>query len=315
MTVNGWRAASDLGLTLPHEHALANFQGYEAWSKTPAAYDHAEVSRIILPRLLGLRRRGVRTFVDVTATHLGRDPRLLKMLADQSGLHIITVTGNYAAFDGKFLPASVHDETIQAIANRWIREFEAGIDGTAIKPGLIKLGFNGTPLSQVEQKLIGAAAQAHLRTGLTIAAHTGPAIAAFEQLEILKKAGVHPSAWIWVHAQNEPNLERQIEAARSGAWISFDGIDEESTAAHSDAVARMRSAGLLDHVLISQDAGWYNVGEKDGGKFRSYETIFTHFLPELKKRGFTEAEIHTLLVRNPARALTVNRRATGSVRI
>ena len=59
-------------------------------------------------------------------------------------------------------------------------------------------------------------------------------------------------------------------------------------------------------VLISQDAGWYAVGEpRGGGKPRSYETMFTHFLPALRAKGFGTAEIETLLVRNPARAFAV----------
>jgi phosphotriesterase-related protein len=40
---------------------------------------------------------------------------------------------------------------------------------------LIKLGFAGGPLSEVEQKLIRATAIAHLETGLTIGSHiSGP---------------------------------------------------------------------------------------------------------------------------------------------
>ena len=61
----------------------------------------------------------------------------------------------------------------------------------------------------------------HLATGMTIASHTGPEKPAFEQIEILKKNGVDPSAFIWVHAQQAPP-GKNIEAAKSGAWISLD---------------------------------------------------------------------------------------------
>jgi len=242
--------------------------------------------------------------------NLGRDPALLRRLSEASGLHVLTPTGNYAARENSFLPPHVYSLTAQALADRWIGEWTDGIDGTGVRPGFIKLGFNGKALSDVERKLIHAAALTHRETGLTIGAHTGPAVAAFEQLAVIDREGVHPSAWIWIHAQGEPDSARHIAAARRGAWISFDGIDSRSLERHVGFVTRLRDAGLLDHVLVSQDAGWYNVGQPGGGTFRSYEVIFTEFLPALRARGFTAAEIDTLLVRNPAKAFAVAVRTT-----
>ena len=305
MTVRGWIDASDMGLTLAHEHAMVSFQPYAEWAVTPLAYDRDEVVDVVLPRLRRLRELGCRTFVDATPMHVGRDPALLRRLSEESGLHMLTPTGNYAARENSFLPPHIHSLTAEAVAERWIREWTDGIDGTGVRPGFIKLGFNGKALSEVERKLIHAAALTHRQTGLTIGAHTGPAVAAREQLAILEREGVHPSAWIWIHAQNEPDPAQHIAAARRGAWIEFDGIDSRSLEQHVGFVTRLRDARMLDRVLISQDAGWYNVGQPRGGTFRSYEVVFAEFLPALRARGFNAAEIVTLLVRNPARAFSV----------
>jgi len=308
MTVTGWHEAYGsygTGVTLVHEHVLANFQTYAEWSKAPLPYDRDEVVKVVLPRLKSLKALGCVTFVDATAAYLGRDPALLERLSRESGLNILTATGNYAAFENTHLPPWVFTDSAEALAERWILEWKEGIDGTRVRPGFIKLGFNGGPLSEVERKLIRAGALTHLKTGLTIGAHTGPAASAFEQLAVLEKEGVHPSAWIWIHAQNEPDLARHIEAARRGAWVEFDGIDAKSLDLHIKLVAGMREAGLLDQVLISQDAGWYNVGQPQGGQPRSYEVIFTDFIPALRAKGFGAAEIDTLMVRNPAKAFAV----------
>ncbi|MEJ2816130.1 hypothetical protein [Caulobacter sp. CCG-8] len=311
MTVRGQMHADQMGVTLVHEHILANFQTYAEWAKAPLPYDRDEVVKVVLPRLLGLKARGCRTFVDATAAYLGRDPILLERLARESGLNILTVTGNYAAFDNTHLPPWVFTDTAEALAERWVLEWKDGIDGTRVRPGFIKLGFNGGPLSEVERKLIRAGAIAHKRTGLTIGAHTGPAVSAFEQLEVLEKEGVHPSAWIWIHAQNEPDVTRHIAAARRQAWVEFDGIDAKSMDQHVGLVTRLRDEGLLNRVLISQDAGWYNVGQAGGGQARSYELIFTQFLPALRAKGFTPAEINTLMVANPAEAFAIRQRGTA----
>jgi phosphotriesterase-related protein len=305
MTVRGRLPARDLGLTLTHEHAMANFQPYAEWERAPRTYDRGEVVRRVLPHLQRIAALGCESFVDATAVGLGRDPRLLLGLSQASGLNILTTTGNYAAFDNRFLPQYVHDDSIETLAARWIREFTEGIDGTQVRPGFIKLGFNGGPLSDVERKLIRAGAAAHRATGLTIGAHTGMAVAAYEELAELEAAGVHPSAWIWIHAQNETDPAKYDDAARRGAWISLDGVSPESVALHADRVVRLRGAGFLHRVLVSQDAGWYSVGEPDGGKFRPYDTVFTEFIPALKARGFSQGEIDQIFVKNPATAFAV----------
>ncbi|MGY4397420.1 phosphotriesterase-related protein [Sphingomonas sp. UYAg733] len=308
MTVRGWIDAATLGTTLVHEHALANFQGYESWTRGPITYEVDAVTAVVLPRLISLAGLGVRTFIDATAAYLGRDPALLRHLSEKSGLNILTVTGNYAAFEYRFLPPWVYDLTPAALAARWIDEWQHGIGGTGVRPAFIKLGFNGGSLSAVEQKLIHAAAITHRKTGLTIGAHTGPAVSAFEQLAILEQEGIDPSAWIWIHAQNEKDPMRHIEAARRGAWVEFDGIDRDSLALHVELVSAMKQAGLLGHILISQDAGWYDMAKPNGGTPRSYEILITDFLPALKAKGFTDADVTTLLVTNPAAAFTVRPR-------
>jgi phosphotriesterase-related protein len=289
-----------------HEHVLANFQTYNEWASHPLAYDREDVTKIVLPRLLRLRALDCRTFVDATASYLGRDPVLLRSLSERSNLNILTVTGNYAADDYKHLPPDIYSISAEVLAQRWINEWTAGIDGTGIRPGFIKLGFNGGRLSKVEQKLIHAGAITHLKTGLTIGAHTGPAVSAFEQLAVLEKQGVHPSAWIWIHAQNEKDVARHIEAARRGAWVEFDGIDPQTLDLHVRLVTRMRDEGLLDHLLVSQDAGWYHLGQPDGGKFRNYETVFTQFVPALRAKGFSAFQIEMLLIHNPAKAFSIS---------
>jgi phosphotriesterase-related protein len=138
--------------------------------------------------------------VECTPAFLGRDAKLLKRLATASGLHIITNTGFYGAANDKYVPALAREESVQQLADRWIREFREGIDGTSIRPGIIKIGVDAGPLSEIDAKLVRAAAKTHLQTGLTIASHTGDGVAALEELEILKQEGVHPSALIWVHA-------------------------------------------------------------------------------------------------------------------
>ncbi len=301
-TVSGPIDPAALGLTLMHEHVLVDFIG--ATQVSTSRYEADDVFARVLPHLHQLRALGAATLVECTPAYLGRDPRLLRRLADASGLHILSNTGYYGANQDRHLPPHAFTETAEQLAARWIREWERGIDDSGIKPAFMKIGVDPGPLSAVDATLVRAAALAHTATGLPIAAHTGNGVAAFEELDVIEQAGVPLSAFIWVHAHGETDPSRHVAAAARGAWVEFDGITPKSVDRHVALVLAMRAAGHLDRVLVSHDAGWYRVGEPGGGQFRPFDTLFTSFVPALKAAGMTDAEVRHLLVDNPRRALT-----------
>ena len=182
MTVNGPVAADKAGITLEHEHILVDFIGADSISDS--RWDKKAVAEKVLPYLNEIKEFGCRTFIDCTPAYLGRDPLLLKSLSTLSGINIITNTGFYGAGNNKFLPRFAFDETADQLSSIWIKEWEEGIDGTGIRPGFIKIGVGSDSLSDLHKKLVIAAARTHLKTGLTIASHTGPSVPAFEEIEI-----------------------------------------------------------------------------------------------------------------------------------
>jgi phosphotriesterase-related protein len=183
-----------------------------------------------------------------------------------------------------------------------------GIEGTGIRPGFIKTGVDAGPLSAIDRTLVQAAARTHRRTGLTIASHTGNTQAAVEQMGVLADERVRPDAFIWVHAQNDWDLESRVEAARRGAWIEIDNIGEQTVGSCVDRVTALKTRGRLDRLLVSHDAGWYTPGEPRGGTFRGFDTLYTLFVPALRTAGWSAAEVDRLLVANPAAAFTIGGR-------
>jgi len=311
-TVRGSIDASSMGTTLVHEHVLVDFGGAATASRS--RYDADAVVPTALPHLVEVRERGCRTLVECTPAYLGRDPQLLARLSEASGLQIVTNTGYYGAADDIAIPKHAYDETPERIAARWTAEFEEGIEGTRIRPGFVKIGVEAGPLSAIDRKLVEAGALTHLATGLTLAIHTGDGRAAHEILGVLEGSGVSPQAYIWVHAQNETDPASRARAAERGAWVELDGVSPKTLDAHVAAVVDLRARKRLDRVLVSQDAGWYHVGEANGGHYRSYAYLFDSFVPALRAAGLAEGEIRTLLVENPARAFSVKRRPASKAR-
>ncbi len=299
-TVSGPISPGAFGQALAHEHVMCDFigaaqTGYHRW-------DREQVVERMLPYLLDLRRRGIAGFVDCTPMYLGRDPRVLLRLSELSGLHILTNTGLYKE---PYLPQYVFGSTPQALAAQWIREWEEGIEDTGIRPGFIKIAVNPGPLIPIQQTIVRAAAITHLQTGLAVACHTGHSTAARMILDLAEDEGMDPGRLVIVHADAIEDLECHGELARRGAWLEYDSIGARPLQQHVDLVNSMLDQGFGDKILISQDAGWYRVGEPGGGEIRPYTALLDEFLPALKRVGISERTIHNLLVENPRRAFAV----------
>lgn len=302
-TVTGPIRTSQMGRTLIHEHILVDFIGADKIS--PERWKRADVVTRMLPYLQSLYQLGVRTLVECTPAYLGRDPLLLKELARNSGIQILTNTGYYGASNDKYLPDHARSETADQLADRWVAEFENGIEGTGIRPGFLKIGVNPGPLSDLHRKLITAAARTHKRTGMTICSHTGPFTPAFEQIDVLKQEGVDPSAFVWVHAQGQ-NMVHYARAVREGAWVSLDGLDRTNVSQYVENLLLMKENRLLHRTLLSHDAGWYDPAQPNGGSIgRDYTVLFNRLMPELNQRGFTQKNWKQLLIDNPAKAFGI----------
>jgi phosphotriesterase-related protein len=302
-TVLGPAPIETLGPTLMHEHLLVDFIGANRVSRD--RYNRDEVFTRMLPFLEQARAEGCRTIVECTPAWIGRDPVLLKHLSEASGIALLTNTGYYGAANDKFVPAHAYEERAEQLAGRWIREAREGIEGTGIKPAFMKIGVDPGQLSAIDEKLVRAAALTYKATGLVIGSHTGNGVAALAQLDVLRSLGVPASSFIWIHAQNEKDRAVHVAAAERGAWVEFDGLSEKSFDEHLQLVLHMRERGHLARTLVSHDAGWYHVGEPNGGEVRPFTLLFKRFLPALRKAGLTAAEKRQLIVDNPHRALTV----------
>lgn len=282
------------GSVLVHEHVLVDFAGVEGDSRSRYSLDDA--FNAALPRIQELKQFGCVRFLECTPNGLGRDPRLLRRLQDATGIEFWTNTGIYGAAKRAGIPKYAYEETAEQLARRWIGEFRNGVEG--MRPRFIKTAVNVFPLEPIDVKLVTAAAITSKETGLVICSHTnGGGPAAMAQLEILDKLKCPARKFVWVHAQSEKDHAYHERAARAGAWTEFDGINEKSAAWHLECVRHMQAKRLLAETLISQDSGWYRVGEPGGGRFNGFTYIYTGFLPQL------DAGVRkTLMVDNPRRA-------------
>jgi len=300
ITVTGEVDSDRAGFTLPHEHVMTDFVGAD--HATPDRYDRVSVIEVMLPHLNEAKRRGVVTFFECTPMGLGRDVLLLRELAKRSGLNIVTNTGQYK---GIHVPSSSLRMSAEEIAREWIGEFANGIEGTGIRPGFIKTAVDTGELTEMETKLLTAAALCSMETGMTIATHCGPVGKGRKVLDLLGRYSVPPEKWILVHAQAEEDADALAAFAATGAWIELDGIGWGMDERHEAYVQRLIRDGYADRILLSHDAGWFHVGEQGGGTQKPFTVLSDTFLPRLRTLGVSDTDIDRITVVNPARAFAI----------
>lgn len=299
-TVAGPVHASRAGLTLPHEHIIVDFIGAEETG--PHRWNPDEVKRVMRPYLDEVKALGVETFVDCAPMFLGRDPGIFLDLSRETGLNILTNTGQYKE---PFLPRRTFEIDARELADDWIREWEEGIGDSGIKPGFVKTAVEASALGPVNRKVIEAAGLTSKATGLTVATHTGVVRSAAEVLDILEGVGVDPAKWIFVHAQNEEDMRALTTFASRGSWIELDGLGPESAGRHMRSLKALLDAGFENRILLSHDRGWYRVGEPGGGEVKPYTYLFTDFIPMMEREGIDRQTVDRITAENPGRAYAI----------
>lgn len=314
MTVLGPIAPDQLGTCLHHEHIVSRF-GEDPEEKPK--YDYEKAVADIAPYLKYMKTIGCSSIMCCTTKYFGRDEHLLRKIAVASGMNIIANTGFYGAANDRYVPKFAYNSTARTIAEMWIGEYNNGIGTSGIKPGFIKVGIDGGPLSKIDAKLVRAGAICHRETGLTLQVHTGDNLPAVKhQLKILNEEGVAPSAWVWIHAQNVSNPEDLLYAAEKGAWISLDSIRtvnyyEQRTKVkitverHLELLNHLKSNGYIKQVLLSHDGSSY---PQEGKSKRSFEPLFTTFIPMMKSVGYSGDEVEMLIKENPKNAYVISKR-------
>lgn len=337
MTVLGPVPTDRLGPALIHEHLhmdatpLLAVHGYATEASGPfdtaiaaeARWNpgcHADNYRLIeddlvISELEPYAAAGGRTVVDVTPPALGREPAALERIARRTGLSVVMGTGHYLQ------PTHGHDvarRSEQELADALIREARNGANRTGIRPGIIGEIGTSDPVHPEEERVLRACARAARVCGLAVSVHLHPwGLTGLTVLDVLLAEGLSPERIVLGHLTTAHADEGYLRALLDrGVFTAFDlfGFDHSLLGAGrwppSDAdvattVARLVREGHGDRVLLSQDVGVRTRLRAYGGW--GYAHLLEHVVPVLRSRGLERHEVDRLLIKNPARVLTVQR--------
>jgi len=313
-TVLGPVSADELGVTLMHEHLVFAYLGWDCDALAPA-YDREAAAVSCVEALKEAKGYGLKTLVDATATDMGRDVELQKMVSDRLGINIICATGFYTEKLGKagyFKERSMYYDIVSELCETMVKEITQGIGNTGIKAGVIKVGTGHARISSYEEKLLKAAARAQRETGVPIITHTEAGTMGPEQADLLLSEGADPKRIVIGHMCGNSDLNYHVSVLGKGVNIAFDrlGIDTlMPDRLRKACLMGLIGIGYTDRIFLSQDCCAFRLGRPfeftDATKLLlanwTYVNVFKNIIPALKEAGISDEKINTLMVENPRR--------------
>jgi predicted metal-dependent phosphotriesterase family hydrolase len=290
-TVTGTAPVSALeGHVLAHEHLRVDLRWPVQVASDPRRWLDEELH--VSAELTALRKeQGVALVVELSCVGMGRDASALARISAGSRVAVVAGTGYFCE---PFHPATIKDLAVDRLTERMMAEIGFGMDGTSVLPGVIgELGTWGDQPTEAEERVLRAAAQASLESGLPIATHGRAGLA---QLEILTSMGV-PADRIAVGQQDlldDPAVHRKI--AESGARVSFGNLALSSGRAVK-AILELVEAGHAEQLLLSAGLSRMDQLRHYGGP--GYGLLFTEVLPALAAAGIAPETLDQITRWNP----------------
>jgi phosphotriesterase-related protein len=310
-TVLGPLDAAKLGFTLPHEHISDAPDVLKRWP--PAWGGRPEFVANAVGRLKVVRAAGVDSIVDLTTYDVGRDIRFLEEVSRRSGLTMIASTGQ--RFFPPPSPVAMPARTVEGLTEFFRKEIEQGIDGTAIKAGVIKIGIVGAAPTALEEIGLRAAARASKATGVPIRTHSRAADRAGEKhAVILEEEGINPSRVSFDHSDDSGDIDYFLGLVKRGYSLGMDHVHRGMSPQfkptydrRTECIKLLADAGFAGKVFLSQDSEFGGaLLPKDKREWR--ETIdppdgllfaTRQLIPHLKQVGVSDHDIRTMTVENP----------------
>lgn len=312
-----------LGVTYSHEHIVCRPPYWVEQEADDLLLDDKEKSKL---DVLDFSRLGGEAIVDATAIDYGRDVQAVKEISEETGItivgtagfnksflwaasipeHLKSVTGNYSTFH-----EWIEAKSINELADFVIREVEEGLEGTNICGGQVKFGTGYNRITPLEEKTIRAVARAHHETKAPVHSHTEAGTMALEQIEILKSEHVPLEYVSFGHMDRNPDPFYHEQVARTGAFLSFDGISKIKYAPEStriQCIFELVRKGYEKQILVSGDTArktYYKHYDYGLGLENILGKWVPRFIEEADQAGFSGEDLVTnFFVNNPARCFT-----------
>jgi len=144
--------------------------------------------------------------------------------------------------------------SVEDLAALFIRDLSQGAGGSDVRAGVIKGATSLNVITEGEEMVLRAGAQAHLSTGAPISTHTQAGTMGLEQIAILKESGVDPTRVAIGHVDRNLDYDYHKAMLDTGAYLIYDHlskdgfhvsmVQEPETSFAADVASRARLGGI-----------------------------------------------------------------------
>jgi phosphotriesterase-related protein len=329
-TVLGPIAADQLGPTSMHDHLLADGRALSAPPREPLPADRrvtVENLGFLRWNLLGLEDNlvlddagvavaelahasaaGQSGLVDLTVWGLGPAHERLPAIARASGLHVMV---GFGAYIEKTHPAFLVDLTAAEIEARMDAALTVALPGVDFRAALLGIVGTGSPIGPSEDRVLRAAGAAAGRAGAAVNVHLHPTgFLGLTVLERLAAEGTPASRVIFDNVDKHMDLGYLRELAAAGATLEWcfgneayyrDGLKDPTDAERLAGLQALLDDGLAGSCVLGHSI-WVKTQLRAFGGM-GYDHLLTRIVPELRRRGVSDADVQRMLVTNPRRLL------------
>lgn len=300
------------GEILPEEMGICSLHEHIALRGNPA---HDDMGRqFAIRELRRAKELGLRTIVDV-----GPPDQVagIREVAQATGINIICCTGFYL-LSGPLLAWKTEE-----FERAMLRDIENGLQGTPVRPGVIKVAARGLPIRPAEQNLFAAAARVQQRHHLPICTHAVSGCA--EQQRILEEAGADLRHCYFSHVEatfgwSGRTMEQEIDylegVVAKGSTLCFNNFGNWNHTKPEDLARIIRELtrrGYDDRMVATMDVTWSF--EKDRlkilwedtnvkGRDRTYAYLLDTAVPWMHANGIPREVTDKFVIANPRRIFT-----------
>lgn len=303
-TATGEISPDQMGITSVHEHIV--LPDDPAQREKSRAFAVGELKRA--------KALGLNTLVDVGPTD---DVAGIREVALATGVNIVCCTGFYV------LKEEQQAMTVADFEAKMRKDVEDGLQGTSIRPGVIKVATRRLPITPAEQNLLMAAARIQQRYNLTICTHAVSGCA--EQQQILEQAGADLKHCYFSHVEatfgwSGRNVEQEIDYLQSvvekGSSLSFNNFGNWNHTKPQDLariIQELTRRGYDDRMVATIDLTWtFENGNikilwgdtNEDGNDRTYSYPLRKVVPWMREQGLPKATIDKFMIDNPRRLFT-----------
>lgn len=187
------------------------------------------------------------------------------------------------------------------------------VERVSARAGVIKAGTGYQCITPFEQRILRICAHVQKETGVLISTHTQMGTMGMEILRQLRDHGADLSHVVLCHTQKNPDLTYLQRLLDTGASLCFDGPDRPNLLPDdklAELILGLIERGYQKQLVLGMDAGRASCQsgymKEKGIQAKGIAYMMTDFVPLLEQTGVSQQALEDILIRNPARLLSIN---------